>query len=116
MDITPFVYNRAVNLIVSLYISIAIVIWMVRNKDQWLYLFPALFWSLHGLVFYVYWLLSYFGVFGLAFILQAMNDWGSVFASHGLWTLAIIVSGLLARFFNKFVITWVLVLVGVRGG
>ena len=113
---TPFVFNRIVNLVVALYITGAICLWMKRNPRQWLYLFPALFWVTHIVIFYSFWLMSYFGAFNLAFNLQFLNDWGSVTVSHALWTLAIIVSGLLARFLNRFIITWLFVAIGGRVG
>jgi hypothetical protein len=42
--------------------------------------------------------MSFFGTFGLSFNLQAMNDWGSIFVAHGLWSLLAILAGLLFRF------------------
>lgn len=116
MIITPFIFNRFLNLLIASYIIFVIVLWMRRNPKQWLYLFPALFWVSHIEIFYIYWLLSYAGAFGMVFNLSFLNDWGSLTVSHALWTLAIIVSGLLARFFNRFIVTWLFLAFGVRGG
>lgn len=116
-DITPFVYNRMINLAICFLIVAIIAALMHRHRRKAFYLFPPLFWVLHGSVFYSYWLISYFGYLGLSFHLQMLNDWGSVFVAHGLWSLLIILGGLLFRFAQVIFLSLMVFFVsGGRGG
>lgn len=110
-----FIFERWLNLGFAMMVIGLCLVWMCRNKERWLYLFPVLFGALHYLVYYSAFLMSYYGVFGLPFSVQFFLDWSSLRSQHILISTLLILVDMLTDIFRPRLVRLGLMLFGGVG-